>query len=580
MNRNDREAGATIVFVAASLFLLIGVAALAVDLSGIRLDRAIDQRVADAAASAGAITVVQTGSGDAACVSALSYVVANASDIASIDLDCSSMPTTCDPLVGTSVVKPAGRYSVTVVYPVPDAHALMTSGTLGAPGQSVAAEDGEPCDRVGVQISSERDPTFSQVLGAPAGTTTVHAVAIADEGAGDAVPLNLLILDRTGCQTVRSSGQGGVIVGAIVDGSDVYPGHGAADSDGSECTGADGVFFKEGSDSIIRADGPTGCSNDNLLTPTIGEGCGILETLAPTTPNMCAPPGCQANGPPSVAPTPFPTTMSTRLTRAPIDHRYNCVGNYATEALAADLSWATDPLLAADGQDIAGCSSGDDHIYDLIRTVGSSGAPTGFSTWSDTYPCTVTNPIPPVAGDWWVDCTLFEVKDPVEFLGNVVFEVDVSVTSETGALTVNNDSDGDGYAFFRDGLLTKDGQADLAFLDTFVYFSNSSNITMLGGTGSLRWIAPTAGDFEDLALWSDSETANHLWAGQAVLDLEGIFFVPRATVEYAGQSSQIQVSAQFVSYRVWARGTGALVLQPEVGRAQPFTGNPASTLVR
>jgi hypothetical protein len=456
----------------------------------------------------------------------------------------------------------------------------MSPGTLGASTQTIVAEDGDPCERIGVQISSARDPSFSQVLGAPAGETTVHAVARAHEGVGETVPLNLLILDRTGCQTVRSSGNGGIIVSAIVDGTDIFPGQGAADSDGSECTGTDGVFFKEGTNSTLRADGPEGCSLDDPATPGVGEGCGVLETVAATTPGMCAPPGCQSNGPPSVDPKPLPTTMAAPLTRAPIDHKFNCVGDYSTAALDPDLSWATDPLLAADGQDIPGCTGGDDHIYDLIRSVGSSGNPGAYQQWSLFYPCVVTNPITPTSGDWWVDCPVFDVKDLVTFDGNVVFDGDVNVTSSTGDLTVDNSGDGDGFAFLRNGVLTKDGQADLAFLDTFVYFSNTSYITMVGGDGSLEWIAPTSGDFENLALWSDSGTDNHIWAGQAVLDLEGIFFVPWATVEYAGESSQIQVSAQFIAHRIWARGQGALLLQPEIGRSLPLEPPVVSVLIR
>lgn len=574
------ESGATMILAAASIFLLIGVAALAVDLSGLRLDRAIDQRVADAAASAGALTVFETGDGQAGCATALAYVDANADGINSLDTDCTTLAATCDPATPGAVTKPNGRFVVTIVYPVTDAHELMDPGALGAGVQTVVAEDGEPCQRVGVKISAVRDASFSQAFGAPAGTTTVHAVAIADEGVGETVPLNLLILDRTGCQTVMASGNGGIIVSAIVDGADIHPGQGAADSDGSECTGTDGVFFKEGSNSTMRADGPVGCSFDDLATPTVGEGCGFLETVAPTTPGMCAPPGCQSNGPPTYEPKPFPTTMAAPLTRAPIDHAFNCVGDYTTAALDPSLSWATDPLLAADGQDIPGCTGGDDHLYDLIRFVGSSGDPGGYQQWSLTYPCVVTTAIPPVSGNWWVDCPVFDVKDAVTFTENVIFDGDVNVTSDTGALTVDNAADGDGFAFLRDGILTKDAGADLAFLDTFVYFSNSSFITMVGGTGTLTWIAPTAGDFRNLALWSDSSVANHVWAGQATLDLEGIFFVPRAMVEYAGQSSQIQVSAQFIAHRLWARGQGALVLQPEIGRSQPLDPPVVSVLVR
>jgi hypothetical protein len=579
MITHSSESGATMILAAAVIFLLIGVAALAVDLSGIRLDRAIDQRVADAAASAGAISVFEAD-GQAGCETAFAYVQANASEISGLDLDCSSMPATCDPFTPFPVTKSNGRFDVTVVYPVTDDHALMNPGALGAPTQTVITEDGEPCERIGVQISAVRDASFSQILGAPSGATTVHAVAVASEGIGETVPLNLLILDRTGCQTVRASGNGGIIVSAIVDGTDIYPGTGGADSDGSECTGTDGVFFKEGTNSILRADGPEGCANDDPSTLGIGEGCGVLETVAATTPGMCAPPGCQSNGPPSVDPKPFPTTMSAPLTRAPIDHAFNCVGNYATAALDPALSWATDPLLASNNQDIPGCSGDDRHVYDLIESVGSSGNSGAYQQWSTHHPCIVTTAIAPSTGNWWVDCAEFDVKDTVTFDGNVVFDGNVSVTSSTGDLVIDNRGDGDGFAFFRNGVLTKDGQADLAFLDTFVYFTKSSHVTMLGGTGSLRWIAPTAGNFRNLALWSDNGANNHLWAGQAVLDLEGIFFVPWATVEYAGESAQIQVSAQFIANRLWARGQGALVLKPEVDRSQPFDPPIVSVLVR
>ena len=406
--RHD-EKGTTLVFVAASLFLLIGVAALAIDLSGIRLDRAIDQRVADSAASAGAIDIFEVD-GATGCETALRYVEANAGVTGLDSSGCLTIPSTCSPLSPSVITTSDGRLDVTIIHPVPDNHALMTSGTLGATGQAVVADDGDPCERIAVQISSVREATFSRVLGASAGRTTVHAVAIAGLGEGETVPLNLLILDRTGCQTVTASGNGGIIVSAIVDGADIHPGHGAADSDGSECTGTGGVFFKDGSPSVMRADGPIGC---DPAAPASGEGCGVLETVAVTTPGMCAPPGCQSNGPPSVDPKPLPTTMAAPLTRAPIDHAFNCVSDYTTAALDPALSWATDPLLAVDGQNIPGCSGGNDHVYNLIRFVGSSGDPGGYQQWSLTHPCGVTTAIPPVSGNWWEDCPVFDVKEDV-----------------------------------------------------------------------------------------------------------------------------------------------------------------------
>ena len=101
---------------------------------------------------------------------------------------------------------------------------------------------------------------------------------------------------------------------------------------------------------------------------------------------------------------------------------------------------------------------------------------------------------------------------------------------------------------------------------------------MAGGSGILRWIAPNQGNFDDLALWGDSPTT-HLWAGQAELTLEGAFFTPFATVEYAGTSGQNQVRAQFIANRLHARGNGSLTVAPALGRAIDFKRSQ-SALIR
>ncbi|MCH8333179.1 Coenzyme F420 hydrogenase/dehydrogenase, beta subunit C-terminal domain [Candidatus Sumerlaeota bacterium] len=89
-------------------------------------------------------------------------------------------------------------------------------------------------------------------------------------------------------------------------------------------------------------------------------------------------------------------------------------------------------------------------------------------------------------------------------------------------------------------------------------------------------MAPEQGDFDDLALWGDSATT-HLWAGQADLTLEGVFFTPLAQAEYAGTSGQNQIHAQFVAYRLHARGQGFLVVAPGLGRTVEFPFSDFST---
>jgi hypothetical protein len=284
------------------------------------------------------------------------------------------------------------------------------------------------------------------------------------------------------------------------------------------------------------------------------------------------------------------------LTRAPIDHRYNCRPDYSVDP-GPTINWAVDVLTVANEQDIPGCESGGaPEIYNLIDSVGPSGDPGvgGFTPWSSIHPdCTVdpgegpsvTAAIALAGGSVWVDCSLLEIKDPVTITnGSLVLDGDLAITSSTGHLIVDN-TGAPGFLFMRDGLIRKDGQASLTLLETMVYLSRSSRIQMDGGSGgNLTWIAPDDPDhpFDDLALWSDSTITvePHFWAGQANLEMEGVFFVPIVTVEYAGQGEQQQTRAQFISDKLHARGQGLLVVAPIVGRAVDFTAVPRTTLIR
>ena len=81
--RPQQEEGTTILIVAAALLLLIGVAALAIDLGGLRLDRRSDQLAADAAATAGVASInpFAGSAADQACADAWSYVLLNLDEV-------------------------------------------------------------------------------------------------------------------------------------------------------------------------------------------------------------------------------------------------------------------------------------------------------------------------------------------------------------------------------------------------------------------------------------------------------------------------------------------------------------------
>jgi hypothetical protein len=235
------------VLVAMTLALLIGAGALAIDIGAIWLDRSADQKITDSAAAAGALAAAETG-GAEACRAAFAYVVVNSDDISSLDdSQCATFFAGACNAANPPLSVDSGRYRVTFTYPVLDGDNLMTSGIVGAGTQALDAGDGSPCERVGVEMTATRNSIFAQLMGFEQGRTTVHTVAITAPAENDP-PINLLVLDRTGCRTLATEGGGGVRVDAVIavddDGNPTGLTHGiaAADSDGSAGCTTDGVI--------------------------------------------------------------------------------------------------------------------------------------------------------------------------------------------------------------------------------------------------------------------------------------------------------------------------------------------------
>jgi Flp pilus assembly protein TadG len=568
-SRSDR--GASIFMLAISLFLLIGASAVAVDIAAIWLDRSTDQKVTDAAATAGVLAAVQTG-GQAGCEAALNYVAVNTPDLTSVDTSvCSDFAGTCatsETVVEREVT--AGRYEITVVHPVDDLNDLMTSRIVSRTPQDLVEDDGVPCERLGVKMQSTRNSLFAQVIGFNSGTTTVHTVAKRIEG-DERPPLNLIVLDRTGCNVISVNGGGQIIAEPVVDevNSRLVPGLIIADSDGSDCSGTNGVINVSGAGSVIRADGPAGCGLGGGPYTYDGyaaeEGCGRIQVLAPGTPG-CNLPACSVSGGGN-EPFPQPSPLGRRYTRQPADWRYNCYSDY-TSPPNPSTTWAADPLTTVNQQNIKPCEDYDGtnaYIYNLIEYVRPSpNLPAGFVRWSADLgrSCNPSGIIPPINQNVVVDCTTLQITTgtSVTINGNVVFNRNVTVN---GSLTINPPA-ADPWVFFRGGRLSKGGSGQIAFNDAMVYMAKGSDVKLTGGSGSLTWTAPTSGDFAELALWSDS-TATQDWAGQAGLDLRGIFFMPRATASYSGTGGQIQTDAQWLAWRLEVGGGAVLKIAPSEG---------------
>ncbi len=607
----DDEGGAVLIMFAVLVVVLLIAAALVIDIAAVRTLRADHQSTSDAAAAAGALTAAETGVPQDVCAVTKAYVEINGTTIGSLSgIDCATWSSAaCDPDQVATATDTQNGITVRITYPVTDSSPLMSSSAIGAASQPASAADGDdPCGRVGVEISSTWNTVFGRVAGVEALDAGVHAVARSTLPGGESVPINLLVLDRTGCQSLLAAGNGGILVAPVVnpdlDGDPsngltpgLVPGVAAADSDAS--SGCVGVIDLDGSNSIIQSDGPAGCaeqlgSDYPYAGFAAGAGCGRIQSFAPGTPG-CNVPACSIGGGGQL-PLPEPTALPARLTRAPIDHRFNCRSDYAT--LNPSLAWATDPLTAANEQDIGPCADAATtapHVHDLIGFVGPSGAPPGFQTWSSAgHKCNLSTSDPPLvlSGNWHVDCANLKINSTLIFDGgNVVFDGDVEIEA-SGTLAVNtvasiptdpstySASSAEAWVVLRDGELKKAGQGSLHLLNTTVYASKSSTVSLSGGSsGTLRWIAPDQGDFDDLALWSDSPQRVKL-AGQALLTLEGTFFAPLAVIEYTGNGSQQQVRAQFIAKALSAGGNGALVVSPEFGRAVEFPVSPTTDLIR
>jgi hypothetical protein len=274
-----------------------------------------------------------------------------------------------------------------------------------------------------------------------------------------------------------------------------------------------------------------------------------------------------ATGPPEslfrLYPTPFP--LSRRITRGPIDWRYNCKKNYPDYDLNVPVADCleeanTDPQF-------------DPHIDNLVWAYGGVGTPGGsFQQWSVFYsalydddPCKTHEDIS-VTGDWWIDCDQFDVNSNITFArGSIVSDGPIHVGG--GSLAINANPVGDAFVYIRSGGLSMVSQATLTMTRTFVYLEDGE-INLVGGlTSVLDWSAPLDGRFEDLALWSESRNVHRL-TGQANTLLEGTLFTPNADpFELTGQGGQLQLEAQFLTRRLVVKGQGIVNMEPSPDRS-------------
>jgi hypothetical protein len=558
--RTVRERGAVLAIVAVAMTFLLGAAALAIDLAALRYDIRADRLASDAAATAGA-SAIDPFSGsraDEACQLAWEYVLVNLRDEgAATGPNCATFGSSCDPAVARTATGSASPYSITITHPIPDDHELMGGQALNE------TFDGVPCQRIGVTIRRTRDYAFATVMGFDTGTTEVRSVAriTPDVGEGDVVPL--VVLDPHGCDVLTADGQGKITVTHFED----SPGVIVVDSDGSGpgCGSSSPYIMEvqaEGQSRWIRAipvPGPDGASSA-ILSYALSGKPGTVPSRAYnpadlTTAIVDADPSDPLESYFQLYPKPI--FRSQRVTRAPIDHRYNCKSSYPLYL----------GLTIAPCNDATGGTHIDDHVTSYAGPIGSL-PNSSWRRWTEEpgHSCNLSpGTVIEVSGsNWLIDCHPgFIVNGATVRIhgGNVVVDGDIDLRS-SGVLEINPSGSNDHFVYVRDGDLKKVAQASINFTRTFVLLQDGV-INLVGGSGGLVWIAPTEGVFEDIALWSESASAHEL-GGQAGNELTGTFFTPYADpFVLKGISGQLQTDAQFLTRRLRVTGFTEVLMKPD-----------------
>ncbi len=605
------EEGAVAVITAILLTVLLLSAAIVLDIAGLRADRVQSKSVADMAAAASVASYDPEGptGAEQACLDAIDFAAANLDDeeaLAETNRSCSQIYSgyACDPLVAPS---PAATYRigdriVEVLIPVPDAHPLMEQLSHGA------AFDGTPCERVGVQISRDRDFLLARVAGFDGATTLQGSVGVTTIAGRDLEFASLIVLQRQGCQTLENSGGGVLRVLNLERWED-----------------KDGNVVPEGSPG-----GTKKVYNGTITTDTVpGPGCGgqrkIIETSNNATTfaegNIFAHslvtadagntwtynPAHVNSGALSPRPRPGP-----EITRALIDHKFNCLpGGYTDSGPLWSPLRGQQPIgvcapTNAKGEPITPpppyLKLLDDAVQATMSEFEGGTVPTGWSVFPDPAEgetCS-DDSVTITGGRWIVDCPEDLRPRGLSFVNveHIIFAQGVELGTNADVMEIEalSGSAGTTVTMYQNGLEL--GGGELTMRNAFVYIrsaatnSTAGRIDVSGSTNRFALQAPLPAEldtsacssfgsgpgmppavcFGPLAVWSNyvgSGTGNRQNAvsGNAAGGIIGTVFTPNSTFRFRGSGDE---EVQFCGQQTWdlISNTSATL---ELAGAQFFT---------
>lgn len=561
--RARSDDGTFVVLFGIAIVAILAMVALVIDIGSLASQARANQSVADLAALAAGKNLA-LGKYTEACQDAVNFLNINAAGMPAISAPsfCGQAgndvaTTTCSggALTEAQPTTTSGKYTVSIHFPVP-------ASEIQGSGFGTGVNDGTPCQRLRVIITTTDPTSFARVIGINDLTATRSATVRPGKTKSQLIPA-LWLLDPTGCTALSVSGGSQVTVG--VTSPSAIAGHVSVDSDGTGCSSNQVTISSSGSSSLIQA------------IPSSGADVGSIDlTALPSGAATCTPPACDQADITAGRMTPQPSS-STRATRAPIDWRYNCkpgagaYPNYHGIAIGPCLNDPTTPP----------------YIDDLRSAVGSSGLPSGtYQRWSTTQSCNPSGTVT-VAGNWLVDCAgglSIGSGTTVTFTnGNVVLDGGISMTG--GALNVNtlngltnlgisclaplvvtpcldSASDGAAFMYLRSGDWNVTGGA--INLKHVMVYQESGVVKLTGNSSPPSWTAPVEGPFTALALWSEKSSNKFQINGGSGVNLQGTFFAPEAApFSLAGGGNWGQQHAQFIAFHLAVSGGSVLTMAPD-----------------
>jgi hypothetical protein len=623
---DQKDRGAYAILYAVLLTVMVGIAALVLDLANLRLDRRANRAAADSAAIAAAAQLGQAASSPRdACEKAVHYAEANLgitspganTCAATFPAAAAAVETACAAgakLVAEDVPSyPRGStpdrdtFRIEVSWPVPDGDRLMTdpdrenSTTIV---QGISAKDGKPCARMGVEVIQRGQFVFAGIFGFSGQTTGSHSVGLSGVGETGDVPAPLVVLDQSSCDALVVGGGGNVVVAADPAGD--FGGTITIDSDGSGgdvgCNGGKTVISAPSNNNHLWAlDSPTGQKAQiQVYAPA-------FTAQAPSPPGIAYDAsdiiGCTVGGPAiadmgGAGVCPIPTQRNSRVTDAPWAQRYNCA-----EATAADCHHEGD-FPAVGPYDFV------DQWVDYVTATESKSTTTlqaeGWTVLSGGG-CSVSGN--EVFADVYADCDTLHIDGTLAVTGRLIVRNDLVIK---GCLLINY---GDNFAqcatlpapvimpgqdggnvYVGGGLSSTGSDATMMIGQAFVYLAGRLDWSATHGLAS--WTAPygsqiscqpaaSSGEppspacFEDLGLWSPyaaSETSPHVLGGGADIRVDGTLFMPVGKFEFSGGTVNTQDNAQFVAKRLGLHGSGTLTMVPNIERSTSIPGSGGSLI--